>query len=76
MAQQVAGFAYWIHVLVTKNDFSVRDELPREIRRVFRALARLLLDNEFDDAAQLEGGADPTNWIGAEVVLCSQIVLC
>ena len=49
---------------------SVRHELPREIRRVFRELARLLLDNEFDDVAQLGGGTDPMNWIGAEVVLC------
>ena len=69
MFQQVAGFAYWIKILVTKNDFSVRHELPREIRRVFRELARVLLDNEFDDVAQLEGGTDPMNWIGAEVVL-------
>ena len=67
MAQQIAGFAYWINALVTKNGYPVRQELPQEIRRVFRALARFLLENDFDDLAQLEGAADPASWIGAEV---------
>ena len=69
MAQQVAGFAYWINALVTKNGFPVRQELPRETRRVFRDLARFLLDNEFDDIVQLRCAADPEKWTGAEVRL-------
>ena len=65
--KQVAGFAYWINALVTKNGFPVREELRRDIRRVFRELARFLLANEFDDIVQLKGGADPAHWPGAEV---------
>ena len=45
----------------------VWEELPRDIRRVFRELARFLLANEFDDIVQLKGGADPAHWPGAEV---------
>ena len=66
MAQQVAGYAYWISHLVTKNNFLVRDELPRETRRLFRELARFLLANEFDDIIQLEDGVDPSRWLGAD----------
>ena len=66
MAQQVAGYAYWINALVIKNGFSVREDLPREARRVFRELARFLLANDFDDIVQIQDGIDPSEWSGAE----------
>ena len=69
MAQQVVGFAYWINALATKNGFPVRQELPRETRRMFRELARFLLDNEFGDIVQLPSAGDPAKWPGAEVGL-------
>ena len=55
MAKQVAGFAYWISTLVAECELPVRDELPKEKRRLFRELARFLLDNEFDDVTQIHG---------------------
>ena len=66
MAQQVAGYAYWISALVESCGIHVRSELPREKRRLFRELARLLLANEFDDVAQLKSSPDPSKWVGAE----------
>ena len=54
-ARQIAGYAYWINALVTESGLPVRAELPTEKRRLFRVLARLLLDNGFDDIIQIEG---------------------
>ena len=65
MAQQVAGYAYWISALVAQSGHPVREELPKEKRRLFRELARLLLANDFDDLVQLDRGQDPSKWIGA-----------
>ena len=64
MAQQVAGYAYWISALVAQSGHPVRAELPKEKRRLFRELARLLLSNDFDDLSQLKCSPDPSEWIG------------
>ena len=78
MAQQVAGFAYWISVLVAECGLPVREELPKEKRRLFRELARFLLTNEFDDVIQIVGEFDlhvcaartsMRNGVGAQVAL-------
>ena len=66
MAQQISGYAYWISALVAESGHPVRRELPRDQRRLFRELARLLLSNDFDDLAQLEQSPDPSEWLGAE----------
>ena len=55
MAQQPAGCIYWINALVVEIGLPLRDELPKEKRRVIRALAKLLHINEFDDVKQIEG---------------------
>ena len=66
MAQQVAGYAYWINKLVEHSGIPVRSELPRAQRRLFRELARLLLANDLDDVCQLGCCPDPSAWMGAE----------
>ena len=66
MAREVAGYAYWISTLVESCGIHVRSELPREKRRLFRELARLLLANEFDDVGQLGSSPDPGKWVGAD----------
>ena len=40
MPEQIAGFAYWISALVAECRLPVREELPKEKRRLFRELAR------------------------------------
>lgn len=60
----VAGYAYWISALVAQSGHPVRETLPKEKRRLFRELARLLLSNELDDIVQLEGTPDPSEWKG------------
>ena len=66
MAQQVAGYAYWISALVKNSGLHVRSDIPREKRHLFRELARLLLKNDFDDLCQLSGSQDPSEWVDAE----------
>ena len=55
MAQRFAGYAYWVNALVTEYGCPVRDELPKEKRELFRELARFILNNGFDNIAQIEG---------------------
>ena len=55
MAQRPAGAIYWINALIVEIGLPLRDELPKEKRRVIRALAKLLQTNEFDDVKQIEG---------------------
>ena len=52
-----AGFGYWIGVLVGSAGLDVKKEVPKEMRNVFRRLARFLVANNFDHADQLRGGA-------------------
>ena len=52
-----AGFGYWIGVLVGSAGLDVKKEVPKEMRNVFRRLARFLVANDFDHADQLRGGA-------------------
>ena len=59
MAQLLAGYAYWVNALVTESGCPVRNELPKEKRRLFRELARVILDNGFDNIAQIEGKLVP-----------------
>lgn len=65
MTQPSAGCIYWINALVVEIGLPLREELPKEKRRVIRALAKLLHTNEFDNVKQIEGGVDPSQWIGA-----------
>ena len=70
MAQRFAGYAYWVNALVTEYGCLVRDELPKEKRELFRELARFILNNGFDNIAQIEG-----LWSGCVCVLVA-LVLC
>ena len=59
MAQgEPAGFGYWIGILVKASGLAYKDEVPREKRILFRKLARLLVDNEFEHVSQLENVAN------------------
>ena len=52
-----AGFGYWIGVLVDSVGLDLKKEVPKEMRNVFRRLARFLVANEFDHVNQLRGGS-------------------
>ena len=57
MAQgEPAGFGYWIGVLVKETGLALKEEVPRDKRALFRKLARLLVENEFDHVCQLVDG--------------------
>ena len=51
-----AGFGYWIGVLVNECGLAHKDEVPKEQRVLFRKLARLLVDNEFEHVSELKNG--------------------
>ena len=55
-AGEPAGFGYWIGVLVESAGLDLKNEVPKEMRSVFRRLARFLVANDFDHVDQLRGG--------------------
>ena len=53
-----AGFGDWIiEVLVDSAGLGSKNEVPKEMRNVFRRLARFLVANDFDHVDQLRGGS-------------------
>ena len=74
MAQgEPAGFGYWTGVLVNESGLPFRQEVPPVKRRLFRKLARFLVENDFVNVSELRGG-QPCS--GAVCVCGTMLRLC